>query len=442
MRLAVLLTAFVSGLMAHALDFKPLQLHSGFNEPLHAVIDVVDVPRRGGLRVRFFDPGDPFREIRTADVFNQVALRVEVKQEGSTASVELTTRLPLQQARIDLIIQVADGRGNIARRRILRALPGTFTAGTHGGRHIDRSAQFLRRNKGRDYELGYSAPGDVVYTSDYNNLWTIAMETRAGYGVSVYQTMLAILNKNTKAFGRSGEVVRNVNYLQAGRELTIPTLREIRSVNRASAIVDVAEMNYLSQLGPIDPRALRRLVALEDVGKDIKEAVETVDLSRPIAPSAEEELPAWVAQQPQEVERPTARTRPSPEIERPQVEAPIRAPSLPRSAPSPEAPVAEESNLLIWILAGGVALLVLIVLVALRRRAVPAEGASFDEEGESADSDQVGEQLDLVQAYVEMQDFDAARTLVGRVLENPDITTDERARATQLSEALPPEQDS
>lgn len=427
-RLFVAVGLALSSLAALALDLGPMRMESAFNQPLEAYVPVYGDTIRGRgrrLRVTFHDPRNPERQLRTSDVLVLSPLSFEVVRDEGQYYVALRTSSPVREARIDFVLQVSDGRGNTVRRRYLRALPDVYIAGTDGGRVLDRSLTRQAERAGTYFDLGKAGPGDVVSSSDYPNLWTLAMETRAGYGVSVYQTQMAIMEANPAAFGRDGEQISNVNYLLAGHEIRVPSLRRIREYDRASAVVEVAEMNYASGFGPVHERALRSIIRLEPI----------VRPTAPLAPAALPEVsaPAW-AEAPTTAAAPTVaapRAAPAPVQPDAAVELPAAIPVAPPSVVAPPPPEPEERSPIGFVVGAGAILLVGLFLILMLRRRSDEQVALAG--GDSAISDQ----LDLAQSYLEMRDWDRARSLADSVLQSDEATDEDKAAARELLRQAP-----
>ncbi|TMS91694.1 hypothetical protein CWB58_18205, partial [Pseudoalteromonas sp. S201] len=81
----------------------------------------------------------------------------------------------------------------------------------------------LRGPKGADYGAQGRSIGPIKPT---DTLWRIAVKVRPDNSVSIYQVMQALYNKNPNSF-----LEQNLNHMQSGSYLKIPTLAEIRRVN-------------------------------------------------------------------------------------------------------------------------------------------------------------------------------------------------------------------
>lgn len=81
----------------------------------------------------------------------------------------------------------------------------------------------LKGPKGADYGAQGRSIGPIKPT---DTLWRIAAKVRPDNSVSIYQVMQALYNKNPNSF-----LEQNLNHMQSGAYLKIPTLAEIRNVN-------------------------------------------------------------------------------------------------------------------------------------------------------------------------------------------------------------------
>uniref|UniRef100_UPI000466A281 FimV/HubP family polar landmark protein n=1 Tax=Pseudoalteromonas sp. TAE56 TaxID=1938596 RepID=UPI000466A281 len=81
----------------------------------------------------------------------------------------------------------------------------------------------LKGPKGVDYGAQGRSIGPIKPT---DTLWRIAAKVRPDNSVSIYQVMQALYNKNPNSF-----LEQNLNHIQNGAYLKIPTLAEIKSVN-------------------------------------------------------------------------------------------------------------------------------------------------------------------------------------------------------------------
>ncbi|GEN41237.1 FimV/HubP family polar landmark protein [Pseudoalteromonas nigrifaciens] len=81
----------------------------------------------------------------------------------------------------------------------------------------------LKGPKGVDYGAQGRTIGPIKPT---DTLWRIAVKVRPDNSVSIYQVMQALYNKNPNSF-----LEQNLNHMQSGAYLNIPTLAEIKSVS-------------------------------------------------------------------------------------------------------------------------------------------------------------------------------------------------------------------
>ncbi|WP_415638196.1 FimV/HubP family polar landmark protein, partial [Pseudoalteromonas distincta] len=86
-----------------------------------------------------------------------------------------------------------------------------------------QDSTLLKGPKGVDYGAQGRSIGPIKST---DTLWRIAAKVRPDNSVSIYQVMQALYNKNPGSF-----LEQNINHIQNGAYLKIPTLAEIKGVN-------------------------------------------------------------------------------------------------------------------------------------------------------------------------------------------------------------------
>jgi|FLOH01.1.fsa_nt_gi pilus assembly protein FimV len=91
----------------------------------------------------------------------------------------------------------------------------------------------------------------AIETSSTDTLSAIALQVRPDSSVTLQQTMLAIQQLNPDAFADG-----NINRLQSGRVLRIPTLAEIQAIDAREAVDEVARQSQqIAQAADIQPLA-------------------------------------------------------------------------------------------------------------------------------------------------------------------------------------------
>ena len=104
-----------------------------------------------------------------------------------------------------------------------------------------------------------------------DTLWAIALRVRPDSSVSVQQTMLALQRLNPQAF-----IGNNINQVMRGAVLRVPELADIRQLDNAQAVAEVARQNQLltgaavpqttagATTNSASPQGELRIVAVED----------------------------------------------------------------------------------------------------------------------------------------------------------------------------------
>ncbi|MGI9346298.1 MAG: type IV pilus assembly protein FimV [Gammaproteobacteria bacterium] len=456
-------TACVFGAsLSKAVELGPLEISSAFGEPLEAQIELLDSARlsKRNLAIRFYDYRVGDKLLRPSQVLVLARLKYEIIQPESGGArrnknwyIRLYTTEVLEEARLAFRIRARVGRNEFTARRYLFVLPDTLVAGSDGAR-VDRrrSQRLLAARRQQNWELALASPknNSFVSSSDYNALWTVAQQLKSGYGISAFQAMLAIFDINRHAFALDGTGNKNINLLQATKELRMPTVDEMRSYDRTSSIVEVARQNYYSDTGPLDVRALRQILRLEPV------AVAPVVAPR-VSPEPKE---APVIRRPEPEPAPVIKRDPSRTVEAelpPPSEAPFvqRQPdSLPQggAVTSPaEALGRRDSDLegasgtswlfyLLIVLAiavlGAAGYLGYNFFMARRQEgsgsARPPAAAPTPPAAGARSEQEVDNQLALLRAHVEMKDSTRAGSLHERIQSNPNATGGQKQQARDL----------
>ena len=233
--LLVCLLVFVPRFVT-ALELGPIETRSALYEPLDARIPVQGA-RSGdlkGLNVMLGSPAQ-FELAGVARLQHLTLLQfVVVEQGGGDGYIHVRTDEPIIEPSLTFLIDVDWPRGRTVRGYRLHLAP----AAGHGA-DADRS--------GSATPQAQPAPGtgtsDVTPASsgvEYGpirkseTLWSIAARMRPDKSVSVQRMMLAILQANPDAFE-----ISNINALNAGTILRIPTRSEIGPDNLNAAIAEV-----------------------------------------------------------------------------------------------------------------------------------------------------------------------------------------------------------
>ena len=234
------LAMFAPGLVP-ALELGAIKARSALYEPLDARIDLHDIQSGDieGLKVALGSPAQ-FELAGVARLQDLSLLEFTVVEQSDGRSyIHVWTVEPLVEPSLTFLVDVDWPRGRTVRGYKLRLTPAAGGAtGTSTG---IRTALEVQREPETDATVSpptspplasSSATYGPVRASD--TLWAIAVRFRSDDSVSVQRMMLALLEANPEAF-----VIRNVNALNAGATLRIPTRDEFGPDDRSAVIAEV-----------------------------------------------------------------------------------------------------------------------------------------------------------------------------------------------------------
>lgn len=259
----------------HALGFGEMALHSALNQPLDATVELVAVKpsERESVDVRIPD-AEMFERFGIArnPVLDDVRVEVSGRQ-GDRLRVTLSTRRPVREPFLTLLLE-ADWDGGRALREYTvlldppteapttpappaRAERDTTTPDTAATAPAETrtaaeqpaaaeeapqaspetaparaQAPEQRAPRAPAEEPGYRRYGPVAPDE---TLWSIAYELRPDPQISMDQMLLAIYQANPQAFDD------NINLLNAGSTLVIPSADEIRAIDETAARQEIAD---------------------------------------------------------------------------------------------------------------------------------------------------------------------------------------------------------
>ena len=398
---------------AFAVTLQPLIIHSGFGVPLEAVISLNDTGRSRirDIKVSFYDYRNVNTPIAVSNVLRRSTLSYKVvRDDDRNLAIQLSSDRAVQERRIAFTVEVTDRLGRTDKRRYLHVIQGTFVEDSNGGlsnQRIDRNT--LAKETGKGYGLGLAYAGSFVSSSDYDNLWDMAMQVKAGYGFSVYQVMVAIFQANVAAFTE-----QNINNLLLGKQVYVPSFKEINRVDRSFAIREVAKMNYSVGGLPVQLAAIRDILRLIDVA-DVEETYADVEILEEAV--VEEELPSWVDDAAVDemedlVSMPDA----------PEAIVEVEDTPLTIDTPSSVASSDDESQLFLYV--GGLvaALLLLVVVVMYSRRGGSASKST------GAVQLSISDKLDLAEGYLRMNRQQDASNVIKEIEGSGSASTSESER--------------
>lgn len=249
-----------------ALGLGEIRLESALNEPLRAEIELLSATPEelANLNIRLaaaetFERYGLDRPVYLQNIQFQVVRSGRV--DGNV--VELRSVEPMTEPFLTFLVEASWTRGRLLREYTVLLDPPTFapaaasqaapavsaparSAPADSGR-IERAAPAPRApqpatTQPRRQSTVDDSPYDTAAAGDYDvqrgdTLWRIAQSVRPDNRLSMNQVMVAIFEANRASFGG------NINLLQAGSRLRIPSADEIFRISRGDALSEVQRQN-------------------------------------------------------------------------------------------------------------------------------------------------------------------------------------------------------
>ena len=236
--------------LAPALGLGAIEARSTLHEPLEARIPLTRV--RGGdlegMRVALGTPTQfELAGVARLEVLERLRFTV-VAQDGQRDYIRVWTDQPITEPTLTFLVEADWPRGRTVRGYRLRLAAAVGGAAAGGADAADTAATEAERGPEAGAPGSEAAGGSdsapavspassgarygPVRASD--TLWSIAKRVRPDASVSVQRMMLALLEANPEAFA-----IGNVNALNAGATLRIPSRSEIGPDDRTAAIAEV-----------------------------------------------------------------------------------------------------------------------------------------------------------------------------------------------------------
>ena len=226
--------------LAPALGLGAIEARSVQYEPLDARIPLTRI--RGGdlegMRVALGSPAQfelaGVARLQTLDLLEFTV----VEQDGGRGYVRIRTDEPVAAPSLTFLVEVDWRRGRMVRGYKLRLAPAVDRVAGVSANHP--AAPEAERKPETDADPSTPAAQPASGSASYGpvraseTLWSIATRFRPDASVSVQRMMLALLDANPEAFA-----IRNVNALNAGAALRIPSRDEIGPDDLTAAVAEV-----------------------------------------------------------------------------------------------------------------------------------------------------------------------------------------------------------
>ena len=247
---AIVVAACLSlGQSAWALGLGEITTRSALNEPMVAQIALLGATQEelSGLEIR----------LASAETFERYGIdkpsflpgfKFRVRP-GAQPYVEVTSSQPISEPFVTMLVEAVWPRGRLLREYTVLLDPPTFKApaaaspapAVRSGSQVARQANQGNIRRSAPAQAA-PAPSRTISGSEYqvqrnDTLWEIARGIQPDDSVSINQVMVAIYEANPQAFGG------NINRLNAGALLRLPTERDLVAINRSAALQEVRRQN-------------------------------------------------------------------------------------------------------------------------------------------------------------------------------------------------------
>ncbi len=255
--IAATLPALFSVANVHALGLGDIEVLSELNQPLEAKIDVLSAQpsELEGMVIKLASQ-EAFARIglERAQFLSQVKFSVE-RDADNQPYIKVTSRESVREPFLDFLIDVTWPGGQLVREyTVLLDLPIVLEEDAPAietpqvaaeptperppvAEAEPARARVTEAEPATSRASAQGAPGTYGPVRANENLWSIAQQVRPD-AVSMEQTMQALLRANPEAF-----INANINYLKAGKVLTVPDAEEIAALSVSAARQATAEQN-------------------------------------------------------------------------------------------------------------------------------------------------------------------------------------------------------
>ena len=246
-----------------ALGLGDIRLSSALNEPLRAEIQLLSATPEelSNLKVQLA-PATTFERYGIDRPHFLTRLQFSVVPGANT--VRITSSEPITEPFVTILVEATWSRGRMLREYTVLLDPPTFAPPPSAGssRAVTEAVTAPSRASAADSgrierpEAALPAPapasagdmagqaastetaaGSDVYVERGDTLWEIATQARADNRININQMMVAIYEANPQAF------VGNLNRLNAGATLRIPSADDIFRISRPDALAEVQRQN-------------------------------------------------------------------------------------------------------------------------------------------------------------------------------------------------------
>lgn len=253
--LIIAFSAFSWSSNALALGLGDIQLNSALNEPLDAQIELLSATQEElkALEINMA-PAATFERYGLDRAPYLSGIRFEVVATGTGGVIRMTSSQSITEPFVTMLVEAVWPRGRLLREYTVLLDPPIFAENTRPAPAPQASRQAPATNQGtqrvrrpssqpqaRQQQPVYD--GDTYSVQRSDTLWQIAERVRPASDLSINQVMLSLYEANPGAFAG------NINLVNAGATLRIPSAAEMQQRNRGTALSEVRRQNQAWQQG-------------------------------------------------------------------------------------------------------------------------------------------------------------------------------------------------
>ncbi len=266
----------------HALGLGNIDMQSALNQPMNAAIELTSAEGTdlSKVTVTLASQADHQRlGLSRSKILNDFDFSVEQDRRGN-AVIRVTSDGAVHEPFLEFLLELTWPNGRLLREYTVLVdppitMPATPAAPATPVSSTSAPTQAVQQQRRPGQPATpvarSSTPATAASADSYGpvrrneTLWSIAEKLRPGTGISMHQMMLALQRKNPQAFADN-----NINNLNAGAILNIPSRDEILSVSASEAFAETrrqyAEWEEREQ--PADPRQETQAIADAEIDSD------------------------------------------------------------------------------------------------------------------------------------------------------------------------------
>ncbi len=259
--LVVLVTTIGWTGIANALGLGDIRLSSALNEPLEAEITLLSASAEelSSLKVSLAS-----QQTFERYGLDRPAFLSDISFDVDNGVIKLTSNSAITEPFVTILVEAVWPRGRLLREYTVLLDPPVFRPQAQpapaprqqaqdNNRRIQRAPQSRPQSRPAP-----SYDGDSYTVRRSDTLWQIAERVRPASDISINQVMLALYEANPQAFNG------NINLVNAGATLRVPSAEEMYRRNRGDALSEVRRQNQAWRGGRSSSEGTLRLVPPDD----------------------------------------------------------------------------------------------------------------------------------------------------------------------------------